>query len=138
MGTTVLMIAIAAVILVVVGYRVRLALRGRIRSLSPENKARYAQSWSAIQARFVAEPAAAVQEADQLAVSILRDRGARMNDGWRPVEMQRAQQLARGSEGDPANADLRDAMLQYEIIVDDAVGESMRKSLDAQRRRVPS
>jgi len=125
MGTVVLLILIVAVIAGVIAYRVRLALRGRIRSLSSENKARYAQSWSAIQARFLEEPAAAVQEADQLAVSILRDRGARVGDGWRPVEMQRAQQLARTGEGHPAGADLRNAMLQYEIIVDDAVGESM-------------
>jgi len=106
MGTTVLLILIVAVVVTVIAYRVILARRGRIRSLSPENKARYAQSWSAIQARFLAQPAAAVQEADQLAVSILRDRGAKMNDGWRPAEMQRARELARASEGDSATEDL--------------------------------
>ena len=138
MGTTVLLILIVAVVVTVIAYRVILARRGRIRSLSPENKARYAQSWSAIQARFLAQPAAAVQEADQLAVSILRDRGAKMNDGWRPAEMQRARELARASEGDSATEDLRNAMSQYEIIVADAVGESMRKSLDPQRPEVAS
>ncbi len=134
MGTTVLVILVAAVVVIVIAFRVIAGRRGRIRSLSPESKARYAQSWSAIQSRFLASPAAAVQEADQLAVAILRERGAKINDGWRPAEMQRAQELARTSQGDPATEDLRKAMLQYEIIVDDAVGESMRKSLDAQRR----
>jgi hypothetical protein len=140
MGTTVLLILIVAVVVSVIAYRVNVARRGRIRSLSPENKARYAQSWSAIQARFLATPRAAVEEAEQLAVSILRDRGARMNDGWRPAEMHRARELARTIEGDSttggdsATEGLRSAMLQYEIIVDDAVGESMRKSLGAQRQ----
>lgn len=138
MGTTALLILIVAVVVIVIAYRVSRARRGRLRSLSPENKARYAQSWSAIQSRFVAEPAAAVQEADQLAVSILRDRGARMNDGWRPPEMHRAQELARTSREDSTTEDLRNAMLQYQIIVDDAVGEPMRRSLDAQRKEVAS
>jgi hypothetical protein len=134
MGTTVLLIVIVAVVLVVVGYRVNLARRGRIGSLSSENKARYAQSWSAIQARFLETPATAVQEADQLAISILRDRGAKVNDGWRPAEMHRARELARGDEGRSTMDDLRDAMSQYEIIVDDAVGEPMRKSVGIQRQ----
>jgi hypothetical protein len=137
-GTTALLILIVAVVVIVIAYGVSLARRGRLRSLSPENKARYAQSWSAIQARFLAEPAAAVQEADQLAVSILRDRGAKMNDGRLPAEMQRAREVARTNEGDSGTEGLRKAMLQYQTIVDDAVGETMRKSLDAQRKEVAS
>jgi hypothetical protein len=133
MGTTVLLIVIVAVVLAVIAYRVNLARRGRIRSLSSENKARYAQAWSAIQARFLETPATAVQEADQLAISILGDRGAKMNDGWRPAEMHRARELARSNDGRATTDHLRDAMSQYEIIVDDAVGAPMRKSLDAQR-----
>jgi hypothetical protein len=133
-GTTALLILVVAVVVIVIAYGVSLARRGRLRSLSPENKARYAQSWSAIQARFLAEPAAAVQEADQLAVSILRDRGATTDDSRRlPAEMQRAREAARTNEGDAGTEGLRKAMLQYQIIVDGAVGETMRKSLDAQR-----
>jgi hypothetical protein len=138
MGTTVVLIVIVAIVVIAIAYRVSLGRRGGLRSLSPENQARYAQSWSAIQARFLANPAAAVQEADQLVVAILSDRGARMNDGWRPAEMRRAQELARTNEGNSTTEDLRSAMLQYEIIVDDAVGQSMRQSLDAQRQEVAS
>jgi hypothetical protein len=138
-GTTALLILIVAVVVIVIAYGVSLARRGRLRSLSPENKARYAQSWSAIQARFLAEPAAAVQEADQLAVSILRDRGARMDDDKRlPADMRRAREVARTNEGDSGTEGLRKAMLQYQTIVDDAVGETMRKSLDVQRKEVAS
>jgi hypothetical protein len=121
MGITVLLIAVAAVGLIVIAYRVK-AWRGRIRSLSAENKARYAQSWTAIQTRFLETPATALQEADDLAISILRDRGAKMGDGWRPAEMHRARELARTNEGRSTADDLRNAMSQYKIIVDDAVG----------------
>lgn len=127
MGTMALLILIGAVLVIAIAYRVSLARRGRLRSLSPENKVRYAQSWNAIKAGFLAKPIVAVQEADQLAISILRDRGARMNDGWRPAEMHRAQELARTNRGGSATEGLSSAMLQYEIIVNDAVGESMRR-----------
>ena len=138
-GTTALLILVVAVVVIVIAYGVSMARRGRLRSLSPENKARYAQSWSAIQARFLAEPAAAVQEADQLAVSILRDRGARMDDDQRlPAEMRHAREAARTNEGDSGTEGLRKAMLQYQTIVDAAVGDSMRKSLDSQRKEVAS
>ena len=136
-GTKVLLILTLAVVVIVVAWRARAAMQGRLRTLSTEDKARYAQSWSSIQARFLAEPAPALQEADQLAISILHDRGARMGDGWRPAEMHLARELARTNGGDPATTEgLRKAMLQYEIIVDDAVGAPMRKSLDAQRNEV--
>jgi len=137
-GTSALLILVVAVVVIVIAYGASMARRGRLRSLSPEDKARYAQSWSAIQARFLAEPAAAVKEADQLAVAILRDRGAKMNDGRRPAEMQRAQEAAGTNEGDAGTEGLRKAMLQYQSIVDAAVGGSMRKSLDSQRNEVAS
>jgi hypothetical protein len=88
-GTTALLILIAAVVVIVVALVVTMTRRGRLRSLSPELKSRHAQSWTAIQARFLAEPAAAVQEADQLAISILRDRGAKMDDAALPGHRQR-------------------------------------------------
>jgi hypothetical protein len=136
-GTTALLILIVAVVVIVIVYGVSLARRGRLRSLSPENKARYAQSWSAIQARFVEEPHVAVQEADELALSILRDRGAKIDDNRRlPAEMRRARVVARANEGDSGTEGLRKAMLQYQAIVDDAVGQTMRESLDAQRKEV--
>jgi hypothetical protein len=138
-GTTAVLILVVAVVVVVIAYGVSMARRGRLRSLSPENKARYAQSWSAIQARFLAEPAAAVQEADQLAVTILRDRGAKMDDDRRlPDELRRAREVAGTNEGESGTEGLRKAMLHYQTIVDDAVGESMRKSLDTQRKEVAS
>jgi hypothetical protein len=136
-GTTAL-ILIAAVVVIVIAV-VIMTRRGRLRSLSPELKSRHAQSWTAIQTRFLAEPAAAVQEADQLAVSILRDRGSKMDDDRRlPGELQRAREVAGTNEGQSGTEGLRKAMLHYQAIVDDAVGESMRKSPDIQPKEVAS
>jgi hypothetical protein len=136
-GTTALLIA--AVVVIVIALVVSMTRRGRLRSLTPEVKSRYAQSWTAIQARFLAEPAAAVQEADQLAVSILRDRGSKMDDDRRlPAELRRAREVAGTKEGQSGTEGLRKAMLHYQAVVDDAVGESMRKSPDMQRKEVAS
>jgi len=53
--------------------------------------------------------------------------------------LQEAKGLTRASTAKEVQSmGLRSAMLQYEIIVDDAVGQSMRKSLDAQRQEVAS
>ncbi len=138
-GTTAVLILVVAVVVIVIALGVTMMRRGRLRSLSPELKARHAQSWTAIQARFIAEPAPAVQEADELAVSILRDRGAKMDDDRRlPNELRRAREAARTNEGESGTEGLRKAMLQYQAIVDDAVGGSMRKSPDIQRKEVAS
>jgi hypothetical protein len=123
---------IVAVVVIVVAYRVTLARRGRVRSLPHESKARYADSWNAIQARFVTQPEVALGEADQLALSILLERGAKIKDGWRPAEMLRARELARTNGGASATEGPRKAaMSQYEAIIDEAVGDSMHTSPNA-------
>ena len=138
-ATTALLILVVVIVVTVIALGVNLMRRGRLRSLSPELKASHAQSWRAIQARFLAEPAVAVQEADQLAVSILRDRGAKMDDARRlPPALGRAREAARTDEGQSGTEGLRKAMLEYQAIVDDAVGESMRKSAEIQRKEVAS
>lgn len=78
-GTTALLILVAA--LIVIALNVSVMRRERPRSLSPQLKTRPAQSWKAIQAGFVTEPAGAVREVDQLAVSIVRDSGV-TEDGY--------------------------------------------------------
>jgi len=137
--TTALLILIAAAVVIVIAFGASMMRRGRLSSLSPELKSRHVQSWTAIQARFLAEPPAAVQEADQLSVSILRDRGAKMDDDKRlPNELRRAREAARTNEGQSGTEGLRKAMLHHQAIVDDAVGESMRKSPDIQHKEVAS
>jgi hypothetical protein len=136
-GTTLLVLI--AVLVIVIALVVFMAQRGRLRSLSPELKSRYAETWTSIQARFLAEPAAAVQEADQLAVSILRERGAKMEDDRRlPGELRRAREAAGTNEGQSGTEGLRKAMLEYQAIVTDAVGEPMPKAADIKSKEVAS
>jgi hypothetical protein len=140
MNTTTLVILIVIVAIVVVAIVAAAAMMGRrtrLRALPEDAKARYASSWAAIQARFIEDPRAAVREADQLAVSMLRDRGAQMEEeGKLPADLKEA----RGAIG--ANADqvdterLRKAMLHYNKLFEDALGSSMRKMRETGQREV--
>ena len=90
-----ILIPIVVVAAIAVGIAMFMIQRNRLRPLSDEARGRYAQSWSAIESRFIAQPAAAVQEADQLVLAILRDRGARIEDERRlPRELTEARAAA--------------------------------------------
>src|SRR6185369_13487014 len=139
MDATVLTVVVVAVVaLIVIGVIAALAgRRTRMRHLSDESKMRYAQAWRAVEAKFVDDPAAAVRDADALAVSIYRERGATTEDARHlPDELQRAREAARVDEGRSETEGLRNAMLHYQRIVDDAVGERMRKSVESGHREV--
>ncbi len=135
--TVLTVVIVAAVAVIVIGLIITMTRRTRMRHLSDESKVRYASSWRTIQTRFVEDPAGAVGEADQLAVSILRDRGAPMDDVQRmPDSLRRAREAARTDDGVSQTEGLRSAMLNYQNIVDDAVGERMRKAPESTQREV--
>jgi FtsZ-interacting cell division protein ZipA len=48
--------------------------------LSPEAQAKYSESWRQVQGQFVDDPADAVNEADGLVTSVMRDRGYPIDD----------------------------------------------------------
>ena len=48
--------------------------------LSPEAQAKYSESWREVQGQFVDDPADAVNEADGLVTSVMRDRGYPIDD----------------------------------------------------------
>ncbi len=113
-------VAIALIAALVVSGR---AGRSRLRPLPDESRDRFARSWRAIETRFIDEPAAAVQEADKIAVMILSERGANLADEKRmPKDLRDAR-------------DMRRAMAHYKKIVDDAVGTSRMKR-EAYRREM--
>jgi hypothetical protein len=128
MSTSTLILIVAAVIVVLGVVLIVMASRRRsLKSLPTESKQRYVASWRAIEARFIEDPRAAVAEADTLAVSILQERGATLEDERRlPADLTRAREAARNEDGQGTEG-MRTAMLRYQAIVDDAVGESMRK-----------
>ncbi|MCZ7567735.1 MAG: hypothetical protein M5U01_03940 [Ardenticatenaceae bacterium] len=49
--------------------------RLNIRSLSPEERKRFAEAWHSTQALFVDDPSAAIKEADRLVTEVMRVRG---------------------------------------------------------------
>src|ERR1051326_7090059 len=111
--TTVLIVIVVAVVaLVVIGAIAAVVSRSRLRSLPDESKRRYAQSWQAIEARFVEDPAAAGREADQLALSLLQERGATVDERQMPRELRTAREAMRQGEGQPGTESMRRAMLE--------------------------
>jgi len=51
-----------------------------VRPLTPEARARYSERWRMVQSHFVDQPGEAVDEADQLVVEVMRDRGYPVDD----------------------------------------------------------
>ena len=134
-----ILILIVVVAVIVVGIALYAIQRNRLRPLSDEARGRYAQSWSAIESRFIAEPSAAVQEADRLVVAILRDRGARLEDERKlPREFTQARAAAHTNEGQSGTEGLRKAMLHYQHIVEDSIGQSMRNRNEMNRKEIAS
>jgi len=132
-------LAILIVIVVIAGMAIFMIRRNRLQPLSDEARGRYAQSWSAIESRFIKEPAEAVQEADQLVLAILRDRGARIEDERRlPRELKEARAAAHTNEGQSGTEGLRKAMLHYQHTVQSSVGQSMRNRNEMQRKEIAS
>lgn len=105
-----------------------------IRPLDPAARERYTQQWQQIQAKFVDDPHSAVEEADQLVTSVIRDRGY-------PTESHE-QQLAdlsvkhgpavghyrdahdligRNGDGRVSTEELREALVHYRAMFDDLV-----------------
>jgi hypothetical protein len=103
-----------------------------IKPLGPEMRARYAEDWSAVQRRFVDDPAIAVTEADALVTRVMEARGYPLADFDQraadisvnyPGVVQNyrsartiAQSHARGQAG---TEDLRQAMVYYRSLFDE-------------------
>jgi hypothetical protein len=138
MSTSVL-ILIVIVVLVVVGglLMVRRLAGSRLRALPAESRAGYATAWRSIQARFIDQPAEAVQEADRLAQQMLRERGAQLEEGKLPKRLSRARTLTKTRDGEAGTEGLRQAMLRYRAEIEDGIGrEEIRP--ETGRREVAS
>jgi hypothetical protein len=130
-----ILIVAVVVILIAIGVGVAMMQRSRLRPLPDEAKGRYLNSWRAVEARFVDDPHAAVREADQLVVSLLRDRGARMEDGrGLPEDLVKAREASRAGDGETEG--MRKAMLHYKHLVEDAVGDTSPQSRASGRKEV--
>lgn len=126
MNSTLLVIVIAAVVLLVVIGLVAAFAGGRtsrMRKLPDESRERFARQWRMIETRFIDDPRGAVQEADKMAVMLLSERGAKLEDGKHmPDELRRAREAAASDQGRQGTEGNRMAMVHYKRIVDDGVG----------------
>jgi hypothetical protein len=137
--TVVLIVVVVAVIAIAL---IVALTRGRTRGLRPlpdESRDRFANTWKAIESRFIEDPAAAIREADKTAVMILSERGATLDDTRRvPDELTKAREAASSDEGRQGTEGMRRAMVHYKAIVDDAVGTTRLKRDEEYHREVAS
>ena len=107
-----------------------------IRALGPGDRARFVESWSRMQARFVDSPGVAVIEADQLLGDVMSTRGYPVSDFEQraadisvdyPLVLENYR-LAHGiavhqTNGQASTEDLRQAMIHYRTLFDELVGQ---------------
>jgi len=89
--------------------------------LSPEARNQFVNSWHRITAEFIDAPREAVQQADALVLSLLRERGrpVQHDDFPKPIREARHWVAREGSNGTEA---LRQAMLNYRSIFTQSIG----------------
>ena len=141
MSQTALVVLIVAIVVAIAIIAIVAAAgrkRTRLRELPPESKDRYMRAWQAVEAKFIDDPQGAVAEADRIAVGILSERGATLHDDRSvPEDLRRARSAAASDKGRQGTEGMREAMVHYKRIVEDAVGD-MSKMREGYRREVAS
>ena len=107
-----------------------------IRPLGPADRARFVESWSRVQARFVDGPGGAVTEADQLLGDVMSTRGYPVSDFEQRaadisvdhplvLDNYRAahQGAMRQTRGEASTEDLRKAMIHFRTLFEELVRE---------------
>ncbi|GAA3053446.1 hypothetical protein [Actinokineospora globicatena] len=109
-----------------------------IRPLSPAEREDYTARWSLVQAKFVDQPGAAVEEADRLVTALMADRGYPVDgdDDTRvadlsvrhssTVEHYRVAQSVRAKhtgDGDASTEELREAIVRYRSLFDELLAD---------------
>src|SRR5579859_3386676 len=107
-----------------------------IRPLTAGDRARFIESWSRVQARFVDGPGGAVTEADQLLGDVMTTRGYPMSDFEQRaadisvdhpqvLENYRAahENALRQRHGQASTEDLRQAMIHFRTLFEELIGE---------------
>ncbi|MGA2852307.1 MAG: hypothetical protein ABSE46_25150 [Terracidiphilus sp.] len=107
----------------------------KIKALNPGARDLFAQEWTAVQNRFVDDPAMAVSEADSLVNRVMAERGYPMADFEQRaadvsvsyptvVQNYRAARaiVLRHGRGEAGTEDLRQAMVHYRSLFDELLG----------------
>jgi FtsZ-interacting cell division protein ZipA len=117
--------------------RQKRAARLTIRTLSPEEQARFAARWQQVQAEFVDNPKASLGHADDLLAEVMTARGYPVQDFDQrsadlsvdhPVVVQHyhtAHAIALShKKGEATTEDLRQAMIHYRALFEDLVSDT--------------
>lgn len=141
MSQTAIIVLVIAILVVLAIIGIVMATRGgrsRLHDLPPESKDRYMRMWQAIEAKFIDNPAEAVREADRCAVGLLSERGVTLHDERKvPDDLQKARMAAASDKGRQGTEGMREAMVHYKRIVEEAIGD-MSKMREGYRREVAS
>lgn len=116
----------------------------QLRDLDPQDRARYAEQWRDIQARFVEEPNAAVSAADQLVTRLIAERGYPTGDYDEAVShlsVEHARTLGHyrdaheinlsNERGEASTEQLRQALVHYRELFADLLGDDPVRPADA-------
>jgi len=136
-GTTLLIVVVIAIV-VLVALVLFAIQRGRTRRLPPESRQQYTRSWQAIRTRFVEDPQGAVTEADRLVVALLAEQGEKVDGRRPPHDLEKARMSAQTPAGTDTTEGLRNAMLDYQHIVERAVGDIGQEASETKRPEVAS
>ncbi len=107
-----------------------------IRPLAPADRARFMESWSRVQARFVDGPGGAITDADKLLGDVLSTRGYPVSDFEQraadisvdhPLVLENYriahESAVRQTQGQASTEDLRQAMIHYRTLFEELVRE---------------
>ena len=122
---------LAVIVAIVRAFQARLP---RLAPISPEARNEFVNSWHRIAGAFVDAPREAVQQADALVVSLLRQRGRPVNHDQVPRPIRRARQWTAAESTNGTEA-LRQAMLHYRSIFTQSIGRRPAEDRQDARRR---
>jgi hypothetical protein len=110
-----------------------------LRALSPDERARFVAAWTQVQAKFVDDPPAAAQSADDLLGEMMSARGypvAGLDQRLEDLSVDHGEavqnyRVARGivvkhARGDAGTEDMRQAMIHYRTLFEDLLGEQAK------------
>lgn len=102
--------------------------------ISPEARKEFVNSWHRIASGFVDAPREAVQQADALVLSLLRERGRPVRQNHLPKPIRNARQWIAAESTNGTEA-LRQAMLHYRSIFTQSIGRRPPEDRQENRRR---
>lgn len=121
----------AVIVAIVRAWQARLP---ELSPLSPEARNRFVSSWHQITAGFVDAPREAVQQADSLILSLLRERGRPVLHGRVPQPIRDARRWMALERSNGTEA-LRQAMLHYRSIFARSIGSRPEEPRQAEESR---